>query len=203
MEIYKKILVNNITFLWSWYFASAFLSTILFYFPFACLQPARISFTSFPEIGAIPGKEVTIWVFYTFFLTVLQACNAFDMEVFYSTYRIFCVCCIAWVASILNIMVMHYIQTQYKLDELLKINWRRISKSRAIYSPGETHSSSCHVQSPLHHAAPFPWGHSEQVAAWWCPQLTVVRPPGVVAEESESKKNYLVASITVNTFLNW
>ena len=86
--------------------------------------------------------------------------------------------------------------------EKLSTHLTRISKSKAICSPAETHSSSFHVQSPLHHAAPFPWGHSEQVAAWWFPQLTVVPPPGVVAEESESKKNYLVASITVNTFLN-
>ena len=60
--------------------------------------------------------------------------------------------------------------------------------SRAICSPVETHSSSCHVQSPLHHAAPFPWGQSEQVAASWIPQLTVVPPPGVVEEVSESKE---------------
>ena len=31
---------------------------------------------------------------------------------------------------------------------------------------------STHLQSPLHHHSPFPWGHSAHVFALWFPQLT-------------------------------
>ena len=97
-----------LTFLWSWNFSSACLSTILFHFSLAWFQPASISFPSLPEIRAIPGKELTIWIVYTFLLTVLQTCNVFDVEVFNSSYRLFCVSCIPWVARFLNIIVTHF-----------------------------------------------------------------------------------------------
>ena len=38
----------------------------------------------------------------------------------------------------------------------------------------ETHVEVCHSHSPLHHGAPLPWGHSEQDAARWFPQLTLL-----------------------------
>ena len=34
-------------------------------------------------------------------------------------------------------------------------------------------SSGCHMQSPLHHSAPWPCGHAEQSTARWWPQFTV------------------------------
>ena len=111
--------LRPLTFLWSWNFTNACLSTILFYFSLACFQPARISIPRLPEIGAVPGKEVTIWIVYTFLLTVLQTCNVFDVEVFNSSYRLFCVSCIPWVARVLNIIVTHFIQTEYMLDASL------------------------------------------------------------------------------------